>query len=298
MDPFVSQGLAEGLSMGRLPKDKQDFLYRNSLASYCAGENNTGNISKIDALYWQSSRDTLFNLNDSYRNYQCLKAAGGDVRLLVKAPGHDGGGSEQCGKLNKDKSIVAWFNQKLKGQAGVADYIPEFCFHLGDAGDDGVVTTTFPYGGQSFTMPMQSNNLAQEGSPQTVSFELTKIEADAGAVLAGIPTIELKATDPAGLNAAQPVFFVALAKRAAGATSDTVLMGNQAQPMRGYGTFNTELVGVTARLAKGDSLRLVVQMSNALRYSGMGSRTPAAVNVAATVKVPLLSGSLPAPPAQ
>lgn len=43
---------------------------------------------KIDALITQGMMDTLFNFNNGYANYQCLKKLGGDVRLLSHQSGH------------------------------------------------------------------------------------------------------------------------------------------------------------------------------------------------------------------
>lgn len=295
-DAEVNTGLVQGLTMGTLPEDKLALLYKHSLASYCNNENPLGSLTRIDALYWQSARDTLFNLNDAWHNVQCVGAKGGDVRLLVKAPGHDGGGSEQCGALNKDRSILAWYDEKLKGISGADNYIPKFCFHLGDDGDDGVVVDRFPVGGQSFELPAQTV-LAQTGSPQAASVVLTTIGAG-GAVLAGIPTATLTLEDPSGLGVLDPVLFVALAKRSPGANADTLLMGNQVRPVRGYGSHELELVGVSARLAEGDELRLVIQASNSGRYPGMGSRTPAPAGISGSIRVPLLSATLPAPPAR
>ena len=94
------------------------------------------------------------------------------------------------------------------------------------------------------------------------------------------------------------MLFLALAKRTAGANRDTLLMGNQVRPLRGYGSHSIELIGVTARLAEGDELRLVIQASNSSRYPGMGSRVGAAASVSARLSVPLLPASLPEPPAR
>lgn len=43
---------------------------------------------KIDALLTQGMMDTLFNYNNGYENYLCLKKGGGDVRLLSHQSGH------------------------------------------------------------------------------------------------------------------------------------------------------------------------------------------------------------------
>ncbi len=299
-DPVVNEGLAEGYQ-NAISQDKLDLLYRHSLASHCAGENTStagGALAPIDALYWQSANDTLFNLNDAIHNFECLHALGGDVRLLVKTGGHDntfnGASGENCGTLDKVQSIVDWYDEKLKGVAGKASYIPKHCFHLGVGGEDAVVTEWLPV--PTLTVPdLAASLVAQDGSTQVQSFVLSTVGAG-GAVLAGIPTIQVSVTDPAGLQAGDPIVFLALARRAAGTTSDTLLMPNQVAPVRGWGEFSLELVGAAARLAEGDELRLLVHAAFAPRYPGSGSRVATPVDVTATVSVPLLPADLPAPP--
>src|SRR5690349_3920666 len=299
-DPEISEGLAQGYQ-NALEQDKLDLLYRHSLISHCEGNNDStagGALTPIDALYWQSSGDTLFNLNDAVHNFQCVSALGGDVRLLTKTGGHDslvgGGSGELCGTVDKVQSIVDWYDEKLKGVAGKAAYIPHFCFHLGVGGEDAVVTEALPV--PTLTVPdLAASVVAQDGNTQVQSLVLTTIGAG-GAVLAGIPTVQLNVTDPAGLNAGDPIVFLGLAVRAAGTTTDTLLMPNQVAPVRGWGESDRELVGVTARLAEGDEVRLLVHAAFAPRYPASGSDVATPVDLTATVKLPLLPADLPAPP--
>ncbi len=299
-DPEVTEGLAQGYQNDLQP-DKLALLYKNSLVSYCENNNPNGTLTQIDALYWQSSGDTLLNLTEAVNNFKCVSARGGDVRLLVKTGGHDGtfggGTGENCGELQKVQSIVDWYDEKLKGVAGKADYIPRHCFHLDVGGTDAVVTDSLPVATQTYTVPAQSL-VAQEGSTQVASVVLATIGAG-GAVLAGVPTIELTVADavPGAPQTGDPIVFVALAKRAAGATSDTIIMNNQVAPFRGYGAFTQDLIGVTARLAENDELRLVIQAANQPRYPASGSDAATPVNVGATVNLPLLPPDLPPPPA-
>ncbi len=301
-DPEVTEGLAQGLTMNTLDDEKKALLYKNSLASYCANKNPNGSVSKIDALYWQSPFDTLFNLTDAVRNYQCVAAQGGDVRLLTKVGGHDslagGGTGEACGKLKKDIAILDWYDEKLKGMSGKAAYIPKFCWQMDATADDGVVTTTLPAASTTLQVPAQTI-AALDGSVQSVSVVLMKVGAG-GAVLAGIPTISLKISDaiPGAPELGDPIVFVALAKRAAGASSDTLLMANEVSPFRGYGNFTQELIGVSSRLQENDEIRLVINASYAMRYVGSGTDLLAPLSIEATaVNLPLLPGNLPAAPA-
>jgi ABC-2 type transport system ATP-binding protein len=299
-DPVVNEGLAEGYQ-NAISQDKLDLLYRNSLISHCEAANTStagGALTPIDALYWQSAGDSLFNLNDAVHNFQCLNALGGDVRLLVKTSGHDslvgGGSGDACGTLDKTQSIVDWYDEKLKGVAGKASYIPQYCFHLGAGGTDGVVTAALP--APTLTVPGLSATLvAQDGNVQVTSLLLATV-GPGGAVIAGVPTFQMSVTDPTGLAAGDPIVFLGLARRAAGSQTDELLMANQVAPVRGWGDFDRELVGLAARLAEGDELRLLVHGAFASRYPSSGSDAPTPVGVSLTVNVPMLPGDLPSPP--
>lgn len=304
-DTIVNEGLAEGMATNHLSDDKLALLYQNSLASYCNGENpyaleRLGNapLAPVDAMYWQGIADTLFNLNEEQKNYQCLKAAGGDVRLLTKNQGHDtaGAGGENCGELNKDRATVDWFDEKLKGIAGRAGYIPEFCYHLDGSVADGVVTPALPQPTQSFPIPEQAL-VAEQGNTSSVSVPLMTA-GPGGAIVAGIPTIHVVMTDPTGTNSGDPIVFMILAKRVAGSGTDTELLPYEVRPFRGFTDGrDDELVGVSNRLAEGDELRLVIYSAYEARYPTSGSKTPTPVTVSGVVNVPVLPADLPAPPA-
>lgn len=291
----VNDGLVNGLANNSLTQQQQDLLKKVSLVAACEA----GTLPPIDALYWQSASDTLFNLNDAVHNFECVSALGGDVRLLTKNAGHDttfgGTDGEQCGALKKTQSIVDWYDEKLKGVTGKASYIPQHCFHIDGSAADGVVTPTLPIGGQNTIVP-STMIVAQEASPQVVSVPLATIGAG-GAVLAGVPTIQLNVSDPLGLELGDPILFLGLARRPAGSSTDTLLQPNQVRPFRGYGDFDDELVGLTARFAAGDEVRLLIHASYVLRYPGSGSDAATPVNVEAVVGLPLFAGNLPAPPA-
>jgi len=291
----VNDGLANGLTNNSLTQTEQDLLKKVSLVDACEA----GTLQPIDALYWQSASDTLFNLNDAVRNFQCLDALGGDVRLLTKNGGHDtvigGADGDQCGALHKAQAILDWYDEKLKGVAGQASYIPQLCFHIDGSAADGVVPASLPIGGQNATVP-PTLITAQDTSPQVVSVPLATIGAG-GAVLAGVPTIQLTVSDPLGLELGDPILFLGLARRPSGSSTDTLLQPNQVRPFRGYGAFADELIGLTARLAEGDEVRLLMHASYVARYAGSGSDAAAPVSVEAVIGLPLLPGNLPAPPA-
>lgn len=151
-DQEVQEGLAEGLILNSMAEDKQALLYRNSLASHCAGENvftAPDGLQQIDVLYSQSALDTLFNFTDAYRNYNCLNDLGGDVRIFVKSTGHgldNGDGSNECGNVNAIDATVAWYREKLLHQPGAANIVPEICFQLGSTIGDSITPNEIPVG--------------------------------------------------------------------------------------------------------------------------------------------------------
>lgn len=150
---------------------------------------------KIDALLTQGMPDTLFNYNNGYANYQCLKKSGGDVRLLSHQSGHilplsigsipTGGGSSlqdaldpfyaainipefqgpggasACGSISVQAADFAWFQQYLKGIPGAANKVittgTNFCMSLADG--DAIELKTIPHGGQSFPIDSSTPQL-------------------------------------------------------------------------------------------------------------------------------------------
>lgn len=304
LDPSVAQLIAEGLAGNRLSETSKALLYQSSLVSYCEGGNayaieRMGNapLTKIDAMYWQGAADMLFTLNEEQKNYECLKARGGDIRMLTKNQGHNnaGNGGETCGKLHKQQAYLDWFDEKLKGIRHKATYIPRFCYQLDGSVDDAVVTASLPQPTQHFAVPPQTL-VALEASPQQISIPLMRMGA-AGAVLIGVPRIHLRISDPTGLQQGDPIVFVSLAKRAPGAVTDTDLFPRQVQPFRGWTDgLDAEMVGLSNRLAANDELRLVIHASYAPSYPKSGSLVATPVTIEATVDVPVLPANLPAPP--
>ena len=289
-DPMIQSGLTAGLTTNSLGAEELALLEKNSVFAACRD----GQVPRVDALYWQSTADTLFNLNETFRNFNCLEALGGDVRLLTKNGGHDsllgGASGESCGALGKSQSIVDWYDAKLKGASGSADYIPDFCWHLGTSADDGVVTDTLPVATQSFQIAPQML-VAQEGSLQQIIVPLTTI-GPGGAVIAGVPSFNITISDPLGLELGDPIVFAILA------ANGVELQANQVQTFRGYqSAVDDELVGVTNRLAEGDELQLILLAAHSPRYPTNGSTVATTVSVSGTVGVPLLAGDLPAAPA-
>lgn len=150
---------------------------------------------KIDALITQGMPDTLFNFNNGYANYQCLKKMGGDVRLMSHQSGHilpvalstvpippgsdlqtalapfyaalnppefqGAGGATACGNINVEDADFAWFQEKLQGIAGAADKVittgTDICMSLADK--DAIQVHDVKHGGQSFDINASTQQL-------------------------------------------------------------------------------------------------------------------------------------------
>ncbi len=297
--PDVNAGLALGLGANQLTAEQQALLYRNSLAYNCDGHGRP--LRRIDALYAQSAGDTLFNLNEARDNYECVKALGGDVRIMVEPAGHSGGAHTNCGSVNMYDAWLAFFDEKLYGRSGAASFVPQVCLHIGMDGEEGVVLDAIPVGGDEHVVAtVSTSNLllaeAQDAMMGPVALDLGYTAGAGGDLLVGIPRIEISITDPAlGVDGLlDPILFVAIGRSQDGGASWQPVM-NQVTPYRGYGTFTDELVGVTERFNEGDKLALLIYPSHSGQYPGSGTQPAAMVNVEATVKVPMIGNDHPQP---
>ncbi|PTU31737.1 CocE/NonD family hydrolase [Stenotrophobium rhamnosiphilum] len=145
-------------------------------------------FAKIDALITQGMPDTLFNFNNGYANYQCLKKMGGDVRLMSHQGGHilpvglgtvplppgsdleaaldpfyaainppefqDAGGATACGGIKVQDANFAWFEEKLQGKKGAIKQVvttgKDICMSLADG--DAIQVRDVKRGGKSYTI--------------------------------------------------------------------------------------------------------------------------------------------------
>lgn len=116
--------------------------------------------------------------------------------------------------------------------------------------------------------------------------------AQAGQALAGIPTasIELNSAT-AETPVSDPIVFVGVAIDPADG-GGRFLVNNQVTPIRGFGTHDIPLAGLTANLAEGDQLGLVV-MPFHTQYLSSFSRLPELVNVLGTASIPVVDDQQP-----
>lgn len=92
----------------------------------------------VDALLIQGLRDVLFPMEEAVENYDYLKSAGGDVRVISNQSGHINpaanqytSGTNHCGNVDMFHAIRVWFDVKLRGQPeALLNEIPKVCLSL------------------------------------------------------------------------------------------------------------------------------------------------------------------------
>jgi ABC-2 type transport system ATP-binding protein len=330
-DPFVTGVLQNGLQNNKISQEGLDFFRYHGLGYFCDGvpvATNGGagtapelpplKPGKIHALVTQGYRDTLFNFNDNYKAFECLKAAGGDVRFTSYQAGHntlqaipDPGQAFQppgsttsfaCGNLNKDAATLAFFEQHLKGQANAlatAKVLPGLCLSL--AGTDAIQVADITRGTAGTMKAVPATNVVSGGGinvPVAVSLYTAPLTTD---VLAGIPYAELEVKDATGLQPnADTIIFVGIGHRRAPASGAGAgvwdLVDNQLLPLRGLKTHKVDLVGVAERLRAGDEVGLLFYGAHD-QFHLATARPPNNIPVTVTGKVwlPLLGNVAPNP---
>jgi ABC-2 type transport system ATP-binding protein len=299
-----------------------DFLYYHSNQYFCADRRVATNGGpgtapehlprrgpKVNALLFQGMRDTLFNFNEAYANYQCLAGEGGDVRLLSYQSGHntahvvpDPGaaylppGNEydgRCGSLAMTTALRAFFDQYLKDEPGAAQVIPtKPCLSI--AKDDAVLVSkvmTRTSGGATPVEVPATQVTAGTGLDQPVAVELGIAGAQGSSVVAGIPHLQLNVRAAPG-STGEPILYVGLGQTRNAAPHAWDLIDNQVVPLRGRGAFDVDLAGVAARLAAGERLALLLYGRQSLFLAQSSAHVPdpavVTVTVSGKVWVPLL----------
>jgi ABC-2 type transport system ATP-binding protein len=266
LDPYVKETLVQGAATNEFPRDALKWFNYHSTSFWCANQGaaimpyraaswgandpnaiyvpvtnepnatpTAGEVERIlppvDVLLTQGFRDTLFNFNDAWWNYQCLSSLGGDVRLYTHQSGHilgvaapndqqlsnkgapvtipgfqDGGGKQACGSTSLEYTgsnnsfILNWFNSKLK-QQDVGTGSNDICLSLADDDAVNVAAENFIAPGKNtdgYTrLNVAAENIANGALAMATAangptvIELAKINSEHGAILAGIPTLSV-----------------------------------------------------------------------------------------------------------
>lgn len=148
-------------------------LERRSLSSYCA-ENK---YPQADMLLMQGFRDTVFPIDQAYKNWRCAKDAGVDARLVAMQGGHilpwpvqSWSGMPffntedviRCGSYEENtvKMIVSFMDEKLKQE--IPDkMIPELCITVPE--EQGIIAQDMPSGGKAFYLQESELDLIHSG---------------------------------------------------------------------------------------------------------------------------------------
>ncbi len=183
LDPAIKETLVRAVAENRFPDGALNFFRYHSPRYYFDGGTDGEQTflldpllgpqqfgtpatlpAKVDILFSQGVRDTLFNLNEAWRNFEAYGSLGGDVRLLTHESGHilpvstsavpgleaaldpvselgvfvppevqAPGGAASCGALDRNSATLAFFNEKLKrkpADARIAQLSDSICFSL------------------------------------------------------------------------------------------------------------------------------------------------------------------------
>lgn len=292
-DPFVQDMMSSVLLTGRFDEEQSEFLRYHSPAYFCEGEplataagTADGAIFTprpqrgVDVLLMQGMRDTLFNLNEAWRNYRCLQEAGADVRLMTYQYGHnatpvvpDAGVrptvpdaetrnppldsfSNQCHGMSGHSAGLAFMDEHVKGIEGAADAIPKrICLSL--SAQDSILLTDMPRARATQAFELEEILLSgvQSDYPQVI---LLGEAGSSGAVIAGIPHIQLSVKPISPLQNADPILFAGIGVMTAETPGVWQLADNQLTPIRGVGQFDLELAGIGERLQPGDQYALLM----------------------------------------
>ncbi len=323
---FQDQSLVTDLAENAEDSYSHDFYGYHSADYFCNGQDIATNggpgtkpelppttqTPKVNAMVWIGVRDTLFNFNNGYHNYECLQRAGGDVRLLSYQAGHnsavDGtvpivpdpdvtlfypaGDSvdSRCGsKLNEDAAQLAWFNEYLKDERGAAEIVPKdpcISLSLGDA-----ITTptvpTFTEGVKERPYDVGSMNVVAGTALDVPTATVLYTAGPKGDVELGIPHAQINVNGLLGVTAASPIVYIGLGIKHASNPTVWDLVDNNVLPLRGTGYFDVDMIGGGARLQPGDELAfLVYGMQDQYATNGNASiPEPAVVPVTITGKV-------------
>ncbi len=253
-DAAIVETLVQGALNNSFPEAGRNFFAYHSVRYFCDGVAPgpqdfifgtpdtflvpPGPFPQIDALIGQGFRDTLFNFNDGLRNYECLKALGGDVRFATHQTGHilplstepleapldpvflaltlpnfqDAGGSGNCGSINLGDARFAWFEEKLQNRGNVDSVLKtgrDVCLSLAD--DDAIAVRNVQRGGESFEIagstPQLNGALGLVGSllgnglrEALLATQPLKTVGAGGAVIAGVPLLDIDISGLTGLE--------------------------------------------------------------------------------------------------
>ncbi|WP_339676352.1 thrombospondin type 3 repeat-containing protein [uncultured Zhongshania sp.] len=267
LDPFVLETLVRGLATNEFPRDALDWFSYHSPRYWCGlngqatmpysvaasdlnnnitsefneapGSNTYSGQPGVDILLTQGIRDTLFNFNEAWWNFQCLSEraenTGHEVRMMTHESGHiissfigetpeplylqAPGGKFACGEIDQRDATIAWFDEKLRGLPA-AEYLSgenAICTSLADddavmipvaefkarrsANDDTAVTfSEFNDLAASNVLNGVAAQSAHLLAQDVVVVPVLSVADSNGLIIAGIPQLDIAVTTPQLIN--------------------------------------------------------------------------------------------------
>lgn len=335
-DPFVTRFFQQAITSGRASQPALDYFRYHSMGYFCdgnpvpSGQNgDDGNEviagtpynvdyqpnapTQVHALYIQGMRDALFNFNEAFWNYNCMRQLhpAMDIRLMTYQTGHnalqlppDPYASPEnsligdCNSYDQHDASLAFFNLHLKGDnSGVANLPGEdsICLSLHGADALEIPRAAFPDGqsnGTSYAIP--TTPILTGASPLTPAV-LPWTLAD-GDSLAGIPrasfNVECFPACPQVLDPNNIVFFVGVGVNVNGQWQ---LADNQVLPVRGLGPIEVDLIGIGEKLQDASQIGLLLFGSND-QFQGMGGQSlgddaGVTINISGSVSMPVVNSA-------
>lgn len=307
LDPTITRGFTEGSTTAAISDEVLDFFAGSSLAAY-------GQDQPVDipTLVVQGSTDTLFDLTDGWRIVEHVRATGAPTRFVVFCGGHvacpasyaDAGDGEHV-----DRAVLAWFARYLRGDESV-DVGPPVEYRtnegtwraatgfpspgaapLSAAGTGSLVSVPMvdapdlsSLGGVSFdgglpALPFTTAAVSEPGDIRAMTVEVAQA-TDRAVDLLGIPTVTLRVEGVGD----EVVLMAKLVDRESGAVVNLQEGAVRVPLLDGTAEVDVPMPGIAYTLPAGHHLDLQVSTASLMHSN---ARTPATVDVAATVSVPV-----------
>ena len=323
-DPYIQSNFPAGLLTGVESSSFNDFFYYHSNEYFCGSTKTVATNggdgirpsyapmqgSKVNIMFYQGVRDTLFNLSDGINNYECAQRSGGDVRFLSYQTGHnslgvvpdpgmiylggpDAAKDNRCGSLSVNDARLAFFDEHLKGIAHAADKIPiKPCLSL-QPGSAVLVNHILHAASREGTEVAIPATQVITGLPDVpIAIDLGIVGGDAGTLIAGIPHLKVSMTPAVPGTPGMPTVFIGLGQTRGGVPGVYDLINQVVMPLYGAGEHAVDLIAIAAKLAKGEKLALLIYgLHDQFAITGItASQVPVMpVSIAGKIRLPVVA---------
>ena len=329
MEPFINRSYLDARK-GLVREDVFQELEDHGAKYYC----DKGEPPQADILFIQGFRDVLFNMNEGFKNFECAKKTGKDVRFIgaqrghllpfsqfSMVPGYQIERTVHCDgqALNLVDETIHWFDEKLKGKEGAAAKIPAICLTQDEK--SGTVFSDIPIGGKSyairdasvtsgfagfFELPMRwvdrVKGMFSRDTDKVYYGDLA--ESGGGFRPAFVPLTVIESTGTiTGIPLAELVIkesnlenpIMFVGIGIKRKNSNKIsLISDQITPIKGVGSKKIELAGISSHVRKGDIIGLVVR-SYSDQYRFSGSGWLTEAKFSGRVELPIQESASPMP---